>query len=154
MGRHSPEVRSYNMSRIRSKDTKPEETVRKFLFSQGFRYRKNVKKLPGCPDVVLPKYKTVIFINGCFWHVHEGCPNFIWPENNKDYWIKKLSGNIKRDKQNYQLLSERGWRVITIWECELKNEKIETTFRHLIFCIKDTYSIPGSEAEENINADQ
>ena len=85
---HSKEVRSMNMSHIRSKNTKPEEKVRKYLFSKGFRYRKNVRTLPGCPDIVLPKYKTVIFVNGCFWHKHD-CPRFVWPTSNEEYWIPK-----------------------------------------------------------------
>jgi DNA mismatch endonuclease (patch repair protein) len=114
------QIRSYNMSRIPGKNTKPEEMVRKFLFAQGFRFRKNVRTLPGTPDIVLPKYRTVIFVNGCFWHVHEGCPFFVWPKNNADFWRKKLSGNKQRDARNYQLLGEAGWNVGIIWECELK----------------------------------
>lgn len=117
---HFPEKRSYNMSRIRYKDTKPEELVRKYLFSQGFRYRKNDTRLPGKPDIVLPKYKTAIFVNGCFWHGHEGCKYFVWPKNNAEFWKEKISGNIERDILNYTELREHGWRVITVWECELK----------------------------------
>ena len=127
MDNHSPEVRSYNMSRIRSKDTKPEELVRKYLFSQGFRYRKNVKTLPGCPDIVLPKYKTVIFVNGCFWHMHEGCRYFVWPKSRQEYWEKKLYGNRDRDAKNYELLRNMGYRVVIVWECELKKSKIDET---------------------------
>lgn len=112
---HTPEQRSYNMSRIRSKNTKPEELVRKFLFSQGFRYRKNDTRLPGKPDIVLPKYKTVIFMNGCFWHGHEGCRYFVWPKNNAEFWKEKVSGNIQRDRQNHQLLEQQGWYVIDVW---------------------------------------
>ena len=93
---HTKEVRSRNMSHIRSKNTKPEEKVRKYLFSKGFRYRKNVRTLPGCPDIVLPKYKTVIFVNGCFWHKHD-CPRFVWPSSNEDYWIPKIQRNVERD---------------------------------------------------------
>ena len=96
---HSKEVRSYNMSCIKGKGTKPEEMVRKYLFSQGFRYRKNDKKLPGTPDVVLPKYKTVIFVNGCFWHGHEGCKYFVWPKNNAEFWKSKILQNIELDKR-------------------------------------------------------
>ena len=116
---HSKEVRSRNMSHIRSTNSKPEETVRKYLFSQGFRYRKNVKTLPGKPDIVLPKYKTVIFVNGCFWHKHD-CPRFVWPSSNTDYWIPKIKRNVERDQRNMKLLKETGWRVIIVWECELK----------------------------------
>lgn len=118
---HSPEVRSYNMSRIRSKNTKPEETVRKYLFSQGFRYRKNVRALPGCPDVVLPKYSTVIFVNGCFWHKHD-CGRFKWPTSNEEYWTTKIIRNVERDTENQKKLQEMGWKVIVIWECELKKQ--------------------------------
>lgn len=118
---HTPEQRSYNMSRIRCKDTKPEELVRKFLFSQGFRYRKNDTKLPGKPDIVLPKYRTVIFVNGCFWHGHQGCRYFVWPKNNAEFWEKKIKENIHRDEGNHALLREQGWRVIEVWECELKS---------------------------------
>lgn len=116
---HSTEVRSRNMSRIRSTDNKPEEIVRKFLFSQGFRYRKNDKKLPGKPDIVLPKYRTVIFVNGCFWHKHD-CPRFVWPSSNQDYWRPKILGNVERDKKNAEQLRSQGWNVIVVWECELK----------------------------------
>lgn len=117
---HTPKQRSYNMSRIRNKDTKPEELVRKYLFSQGFRYRKNDVRLPGKPDIVLPKYKTVIFVNGCFWHKHEGCKYFVWPKNNADFWKNKIESNVTRDDKNYQQLKELGWKVLIIWECELK----------------------------------
>ena len=120
----SKEARSYNMSRIRGKDTKPEETVRKYLFSQGFRYRKNDKHLPGTPDIVLPKYRTVIFVNGCFWHGHEGCRYFVWPKNNAEFWKNKIINNIQRDENNLQLLISQGWKVIIVWECELKTDRI------------------------------
>ena len=119
---HSPEIRSYNMSRVRGRNTKPEELVRKYLFAQGLRYRKNDTRLPGKPDIVLPKYKTVIFVNGCFWHAHEGCQYFVWPKNNAGFWKKKIGGNIERDAKNQRLLTELGWRVIVVWECELKQE--------------------------------
>ncbi len=125
--KHSKEIRSYNMSRIRGKDTKPEEMVRKYLFAHGFRYRKNDPRLPGKPDIVLPKYKTVIFVNGCFWHGHEGCRYFVWPENNADFWRKKIGNNIVRDVKKHAELTAAGWRVITVWECDLKTEKRQTT---------------------------
>lgn len=120
---HSKEVRSKNMSHIRSANTKPEEKVRKYLFSKGLRYRKNVRKLPGCPDIVLPKYRAVVFINGCFWHKHD-CGRFVWPSSNEDYWKQKITRNVERDQQNYQALQSAGWRVFIIWECELK-KKVE-----------------------------
>ncbi len=119
---HTRETRSYNMSRIKNKNTKPEETVRKYLFGRGMRYRKNDKRLPGHPDIVLPKYKTVVFVNGCFWHMHENCRYFKWPENNAEFWKKKLEGNKKRDVENIKRLSEAGWKVIVVWECELKKQ--------------------------------
>ena len=131
---HSKEVRSMNMSRIRSTNSKPEEIVRKYLFSKGFRYRKNVKKLPGCPDIVLSKYKTVIFVNGCFWHKHD-CPRFVWPSSNQEYWKPKILRNVERDKNNCRELSSMGWTVITIWECELKKKVFEGTMERVILQI-------------------
>lgn len=128
---HTPEERSYNMSRIRSKDTKPEEKVRKYLFAQGFRYRKNVRKLPGCPDIVLPKYKTVIFVQGCFWHMHD-CGRFHWPSSNQDYWRPKILRNVERDAVNKEKLESMGWHVLTVWECELKKTTLELTLRSVI----------------------
>lgn len=128
---HSKEVRSMNMSRIRSTNSKPEEIVRKYLFSKGFRYRKNVNKLPGCPDIVLPKYKTVIFVNGCFWHKHD-CPRFVWPSSNQDYWIPKIQRNIERDRLNAAELQKKGWHIITVWECELKKKNRELRLERLL----------------------
>ncbi len=128
---HSKEVRSINMSHIRSTNSKPEEIVRKYLFAEGFRYRKNVKKLPGCPDIVLPKYKTVIFVNGCFWHKHD-CPRFVWPSSNQDYWRPKILRNIERDNQSRKELETLGWKVITVWECELKKNVLNETLGKLI----------------------
>lgn len=127
---HTPEQRSYNMSRIRSKNTKPEELVRKYLFAQGFRYRKNDSRLPGKPDIVLPKYKTVIFINGCFWHGHKGCRYFVWPKNNAAFWKEKIERNIQRDLLNHRSLTDQGWYIIDVWECQLKKaERSETLTR-------------------------
>ena len=120
---HDQKTRSYNMSRVKGKDTKPEEIVRKYLFSQGFRYRKNDKRLPGKPDIVLPKYKTVIFVNGCFWHKHEGCKYFVWPKSNSEFWKEKIESNIVRDKKQYEELKNAGWHVIIVWECELKKKQ-------------------------------
>ena len=116
---HSKEIRSMNMSHIRSTNSKPEEIVRKYLFAKGFRYRKNVRSLPGTPDIVLPKYKTIIFVNGCFWHKHD-CPRFVWPSSHQEYWRPKIQRNVERDKQNIAALHALGWSVITVWECELK----------------------------------
>ena len=119
------------MSRIRSKNNAPEEKVRKFLFSKGFRYRKNDKKLPGCPDIVLPKYKTVIFVNGCFWHKHN-CKRFVWPSSNEDYWKKKILRNVERDEINIKELKDLGWKVLVVWECELKEATIDKRLETLV----------------------
>lgn len=124
---HSKEVRSYNMSRIRGKDTKPEVLVRKYLFSRGLRFRKNDKRYPGHPDIVLPKYRTVVFVHGCFWHLHEGCRYAVMPSSNVEFWEKKLYGNRDRDFRNQKELSEMGWNVIVIWECQLKKDAREQT---------------------------
>ena len=124
---YTSKERSYNMSRIKGTNTKPEEIVRKFLFSKGLRYRKNVSSLPGKPDIVLPKYKVCIFVNGCFWHKHDGCKYFVWPKSNHEFWRNKITGNAERDKRNTELLVAAGWRVMTIWECELKKSCREQT---------------------------
>lgn len=123
---HSPETRSYNMSHIRSKNTKPELLVRKYLFSRGLRYRKNDKRYPGKPDMVFPKYKTAVFVNGCFWHMHEGCPCFKMPQTRPEFWASKLSRNHERDLQNYEKLRILGWHVIVLWECELNIKTRDT----------------------------
>ena len=120
MDRVSKEQRHYNMSRIRGKDTRPEILVRKYLFHNGLRYRKNDKNLPGHPDIVLPKYKTVVFINGCFWHGHENCKWAKTPTTNTSFWQAKILSNQERDKKVTSLLKTMGWQVITIWQCELK----------------------------------
>ena len=127
----SKEVRSYNMSRIRSKDTKPEILVRSYLFSRGLRFRKNDKRYPGSPDIVLPKYRTVVFVHGCFWHLHDGCKYAVMPKSNVDFWKKKLYGNKERDQRNQKELEAMGWTDITVWECELKKDKCEKTLDDL-----------------------
>lgn len=134
---HTKEERSYNMSCIRSKRTKPEELVCKYLFSRGLRYRKNDKRYPGHPDIVLPKYKTVVFVNGCFWHMHENCKYFVLPKSNLDYWSPKLERNRCKDAQNTYALREQGWHVIVVWECQLKKEKREQTLDNLYNEIKE-----------------
>lgn len=128
---HSKETRSYNMSRIKGKDTKPEVLVRKYLFSKGLRFRKNDKRYPGHPDIVLPKYKTIIFVHGCFWHFHENCRYAVMPSSNVDFWKKKLNGNRLRDERNKKALTEMGWNVIVIWECQLKKCKRDQTLEDL-----------------------
>lgn len=134
---HSKETRSYNMSRIRSKNTKPEEIVRKHLFSLGFRYRKNDKRYPGTPDIVLPKYKTVIFINGCFWHGHSGCKYFVVPKSNTEFWQNKIAANIARDDKKIAQLLRMNWKVITVWECELKPKQRSETLTRLVQQIRE-----------------
>lgn len=136
------------MSRIRSKNTKPEEIVRKYLFSQGFRYRKNDVRLPGKPDIVLPKYKTVLFVNGCFWHKHDGCKYFVWPKSNPEFWKSKIEGNVDRDILNHQLLRDAGWNVIVVWECELKKDIREQTLERLIEALSKARKTLG-EKETN-----
>lgn len=122
MDKISKEKRSKNMSKIKSHDTSIEIKVRKYLFSQGFRYRKNVKSLPGKPDIVLSKYKTVIFINGCFWHRHPGCKYATTPSSHQEFWQKKFTANVKNDQKNHKLLTESGWNVIVLWECEIEHD--------------------------------
>jgi len=129
---HSKETRSYNMSRIKGKDTKPEMLVRKFLFSQGFRYRLHDKKLPGKPDIVLPRYKTVIFIHGCFWHGHEGCKYYVVPKTRTEWWLDKISGNKAKDADSIRKLEQLGWKVIIVWECELKPGKVDKLLQNLL----------------------
>lgn len=140
---HDRETRSYNMSRIKGKDTKPEEIVRKYLFSQGFRYRKNDKRLPGKPDIVLPKYKTVIFVNGCFWHKHEGCRYFVWPKSNSEFWKEKIGRTVERDREKTAELVATGWKVLVIWECELKPAVREDTLKHLCEQLRSFSTVEG-----------
>ena len=129
---HDKKTRSYNMSQIKSQSTKPEKVVRKYLFTHGFRYRKNDRRLPGTPDIVLPKYRTVIFVNGCFWHGHNQCRYFVIPKSNTEFWVDKINKNIARDAVNTDKLVSLGWNVITIWECELKKDKREDTLLTLL----------------------
>ena len=136
-------ARSRNMAAIKSKNTKPEETVRKYLFSKGFRYRKNDSRLIGKPDIVLPKYKTVIFVNGCFWHGHDGCRYFVVPKTNTDFWLNKIQGNKSRDTLNQNNLEEEGWKVITVWECELRHNHGSVRLEKL--CAEITNSIQPTQ---------
>jgi DNA mismatch endonuclease (patch repair protein) len=145
MDTFSKSKRSDIMSKVSGKDTKPEILVRKYLFSKGFRYLKNVANLPGKPDIVLPKYKTIIFIHGCFWHGHENCEAAKLPASNIVYWTKKISSNIKRDLQNNESLRLLGWSVIVIWECELKaknrEEKLSLLVKELQYPQKSFFKI-------------
>ncbi|MCK5598700.1 DNA mismatch endonuclease Vsr [bacterium] len=123
----SKKKRSQIMSKIGGKDTRIEKIVRSYLFSKGFRFRKNDKRYPGTPDIVLPKYNTIIFVHGCFWHGHENCSYSKLPETRKDFWQEKITRNVKRDRRVKALLENHGWRVIIIWQCEIKNIKLRTT---------------------------
>lgn len=127
----SKEARSRNMAKIKGKDTSLEIRVRKYLFKEGFRYRKNDPRLPGKPDIVLPKYKTVVFVNGCFWHRHKGCKLATTPKTNTDFWNEKFTKNIKNDEKKQEQLMNLGWKVLIIWECEL-NRDFEGAMRTLI----------------------
>lgn len=123
----TPQQRHKCMSHIRSKNTRPEVRLRRELFALGYRYRLNVRKLPGKPDIVLAKYRTCIFVNGCFWHGHKDCPKFVLPQTNAEFWKAKIETNRERDLKDYQLLEARGWRVIVVWECQLGKAAIADT---------------------------
>jgi len=133
---HTKEVRSYNMSQIRSKNTKPELVVRKYLFAKGYRYRLHSKALPGKPDIALPKYRTVIFIHGCFWHGHEGCKYFVIPKTRTEWWLNKISRNKQLDAENESKLKKSKWKIITIYECELNKDRIDSTLKSIIKKLK------------------
>jgi DNA mismatch endonuclease, patch repair protein len=130
------ETRSYNMSRIGAKNTRPELAVRKALFARGFRYKLHDKRLPGKPDMVLVKYRTVIFIHGCFWHSHDGCSKAVMPKSNTEYWTSKILNNTLRDKSHTEALMSEGWQVIVVWECELKKALISELIEKIIMVIK------------------
>ncbi|MCS6819457.1 MAG: very short patch repair endonuclease [Chitinophagales bacterium] len=133
---HTKKVRSYNMSQIKGKDTKPEKLVRRYIFSKGFRYKLHVKKLPGKPDIVLPKLKVVIFIHGCFWHGHSNCRYFVLPKTRTDWWFKKIERNKQLDNENLLKLRNDGWKVLTIFECKLRRKLREKTLENLIKKLK------------------
>ena len=128
---HDKKTRSYNMSRIRSKDTKPEILVRKFLFGKGFRYKLHDKTLPGKPDLVFLKYKIVIFIHGCFWHGHEGCKYFVVPKTRRKWWFEKINRNKQIDAENFRKLRKLGWKILTVFECKLKPKNMKKTLNQL-----------------------
>lgn len=128
---HDPQTRSYNMSRIRGKDTKPEVKLRSLLHRAGFRFRIHDGRLPGKPDIVLPRYRSVIFVNGCFWHRHEGCRYCTTPATRREFWDKKFFDTVQRDQVKKKQLEEAGWDVFIVWECELKNDA-EGVLRFLI----------------------
>lgn len=129
---HDKATRSFNMSRIKGKNTKPEMLVRKFLHAKGYRYKLHDKKLPGKPDIVLPKYRTVVFVHGCFWHGHNNCKYFVVPKTNTQWWTDKIYGNKANDEKATKALKKDGWKIITVWECELKPAKVEKTLKSLL----------------------
>jgi DNA mismatch endonuclease, patch repair protein len=129
---HTKKQRSFNMSRIRSSNTKPELLVRQFLFAHGYRYRINVKNLPGKPDIVLPKYKTIIFVHGCFWHGHNNCKYFKIPQTRTAWWTNKINTNQANDAKAIKALRKEGWKVVVVWECGLKAAKMEKTLASLL----------------------
>jgi len=133
---HTKIIRSYNMSQIRAKNTKPELVVRKYLFANGFRYRLHTKNLPGKPDIVLPKYKTVIFVHGCFWHGHHKCKYFVVPKTRTDWWLKKIGRNKELDTEHIKKLKADKWNVITVFECQLKKDNIDSVLNKLVKSLK------------------
>lgn len=129
---HDIETRSFNMSQIKSKDTKPELLVRKFLFANGFRYKLHDKKLSGKPDISFPKLRTAIFVHGCFWHGHDNCCYYVIPKTRTNFWLKKIEANKHRDEENVLQLKNEGWKVFSIFECELKGQKQERTLNKIL----------------------
>lgn len=130
MDKISKEKRSWNMSRIKGKDTKPEIQVRRCLYSRGIRYRVHAR-LPGKPDLVFLKKKICIFINGCYWHMHKDCKNFVVPKTNTDFWMGKIQSNVDRDLKNYTILEKDRWKVLVIWECDVE-QRFKSTINYLI----------------------
>lgn len=139
MDKMTKEQRHHCMAAIHSKDTKPELLVRRYLFARGFRYRLNHPRLPGRPDLVLRKYRTAIFVNGCFWHGHEGCRYYVAPKSNVDFWKAKIERNRVRDRREQQRLAAMGWHCITVWECQLKPKVREQTLASLAFTLNEIY---------------
>ena len=125
----TPEQLHLRMSKVHSTATLPERKVRHWLWTHGYRYRLNVKSVPGKPDIVMRKYRTAIFVNGCFWHGHEGCKYFVIPRSNTDFWQRKISRNRERDQNNYQILTDAGWQVLVIWQCNLAKGRLESTMQ-------------------------
>ena len=136
---HTPEQRHKNMAAIHSSSTKPELKLRRALWSLGFRYRINEKDLPGKPDIVLPKFRTVVFVHGCFWHGHKGCKYYTVPKTNTEFWTAKIARNQERDQRNYQILHDNGWQVIVIWECQLAPKRIEETMLRVELLLNERF---------------
>ena len=135
----TPTQRHRCMSHIRSKATKPEILVRKWLWAHGYRYRLNVKSVPGKPDIVMRRYRTAIFVNGCFWHGHEGCGKFRMPQSNTDFWQAKITRNRERDRRNYDILLHNGWQVIVLWECQLTKPNMENTMQQVAVALNANF---------------
>ena len=135
----TPQQRHRCMSHIRSKATKPEILVRKWLWAHGYRYRLNVKSVPGKPDIVMRKYRTAIFVNGCFWHGHEGCKYFVMPKTNTEFWQNKIAHNRQRDQKNYNTLINAGWQVIILWQCKLTKQELELTMQSVAVALNENY---------------
>ena len=135
----NPQQRHRCMSHIRSKATKPEMLVRKWLWAHGYRYRLNVKSVPGKPDIVMRKYRTAIFVNGCFWHGHDGCKQFVMPKTNTEFWQNKIAHNRQRDQHNYDILLQNGWQVIVIWQCKLTKQELELTMQSVALALSNYY---------------
>lgn len=156
MDNKSAEQRRENMSHIRSTNTKPEEIVRKYLFSKGFRYRKNDKRYPGKPDIVLPKYRILVYVNGCFWHQHAGCKYAAIPKSNQEYWLPKLARNTERDEKVHQEAVEAGWSVIVVWECSIKgkcrNQALEALAEYILSVsdIAGVHEISAMQEVQNV----
>ena len=152
---HTKEQRHKNMAAIRAKNTKPEILVRKFLWSHGYRYRLNHPRLPGKPDIVLRKYRTCIFVNGCFWHKHEGCKYFVVPKTRTEFWLNKINRNQERDKEVKKQLAKMGWHSITIWECELKPKNRLTTLQALEQTLNKIYLLNnGAKVTMNYSSEE
>lgn len=149
------EQRHRCMSQIHSKGTKPEMKVRKWLWAHGYRYRLNVKSVPGKPDIVLRKYRTAIFVNGCFWHGHEGCEKFRLPQTNAVFWKNKINRNQERDRENYQMLQANGWQVIVVWECQLSPKRIDQTMNEVELLMNEEFlSIHSKHAQVGYNQEE
>ena len=135
---HDTATRSFNMSRIKGKNTKPEMLVRKFLHAHGYRYRLHDKSLPGKPDIVLPKYKAVIFVHGCFWHGHKNCKYFVVPKTRTEWWLNKINGNIANDAKAVKALKKQGWKIINVWTCKLKKPHLLMTLEKIVSMINSS----------------
>ena len=148
----TPKQRHDCMSHIRSKSTRPEELIRKCLWRQGFRYQVNDKRLPGRPDIVLPKYRTVIFVHGCFWHGHKDCKFYTVPKTNTEFWMAKVTRNQERDQEVWRKLEAKGWSVIIVWECQLKKAVLEETVNHVADEIRHNGEILRCAQNDRIKA--